>query len=178
MPLTNGSGCGSGSCYFRHWPSRHQQKTNLKKSFFAYFFLEVHLRHFSKIKKSKRSHKTLGIKFFLLFLLDDRRIRSQIWIRIREAQRHVDPVDPDPEHWLTAKGGKGLRPWGRPLCRPRALWWWCLVRWRLRRAPPPAPASRTPPLGSARSPTAASPAPPHTQEISRYCPFSIGPSVK
>ena len=33
MPLTN----GSGSCYFRHWPSRCQQKTN----FFTQFFLLV-----------------------------------------------------------------------------------------------------------------------------------------
>jgi hypothetical protein len=36
---------------------------------------------------------------FLLFLHDDRRIRihtSDEWIRIREAQKHVDP---DPEHW-------------------------------------------------------------------------------
>jgi hypothetical protein len=31
--------------------------------------------------------------FFLLFLLDDRRIR------IREAQKHMDPTDPDPQHW-------------------------------------------------------------------------------
>ncbi len=33
--------------------------------------------------------------FFLLFLLNDRRIR------IQEAQKHVDPVDPDPDpqHW-------------------------------------------------------------------------------
>jgi hypothetical protein len=31
--------------------------------------------------------------FFFLVLLADRRIR------IREAQKHVDPVDPDPEHW-------------------------------------------------------------------------------
>ncbi len=31
MPLTNGSGFGSGSCYFRHWLSRRQQKTNLEK---------------------------------------------------------------------------------------------------------------------------------------------------
>jgi hypothetical protein len=54
--------------------------------------------------------------FFLLFLHDDRRIRirsririqsririhtSDYWIRIRiqEAQKHVDPVDPDPQHW-------------------------------------------------------------------------------
>jgi hypothetical protein len=35
-------------------------------------------------------------------LLDDRRIRiriqSRIRIRIQEAQKHVDPVDPDPQH--------------------------------------------------------------------------------
>jgi hypothetical protein len=48
-PLTNGSGSGYGSCYFRHWPSRLQQKTNLKKSFSAYYFLKkIHLHHFSK----------------------------------------------------------------------------------------------------------------------------------
>jgi len=33
--------------------------------------------------------------FFLLFLLDDGRIR------IREAQKHMDTTDPDPEHWLS-----------------------------------------------------------------------------
>jgi len=53
--------------------------------------------------------------FFLLFLHDDRRIRIRIHsririhtsdlsirIQIREAQKHVDPVDPDPDpqHWL------------------------------------------------------------------------------
>ena len=26
MTLTYGSGCGSGSCYFHHWPSRRQKK--------------------------------------------------------------------------------------------------------------------------------------------------------
>jgi hypothetical protein len=66
-----------------------------KKYFFntifsAYYFLKLHLHHFSKIKV-KKSHKILGIKGFLfLFLHDDRRIR----IRIREAHKHVDP-DPD-----------------------------------------------------------------------------------
>ncbi len=34
MPLTN----GSGSCYFRHWPSRYQQKTT---NFLTQFFLLV-----------------------------------------------------------------------------------------------------------------------------------------
>ncbi len=56
--------CGSGSggsgsadpclwsCYIHHWPSRRQQKTN-KKRFSAYYFLKVHLHHFSKIKSQK-----------------------------------------------------------------------------------------------------------------------------
>jgi len=34
-----------------------QQKTNLKKSFSAYYFLKVHLHNFSKIKSPKESHK-------------------------------------------------------------------------------------------------------------------------
>ncbi len=57
-----------------------------------------------KDKKSKRSHKAEGIKVFLTFWLVDRRIQIRIhtsdwWIRIRiqEAQKHVDPVDPDPD---------------------------------------------------------------------------------
>ncbi len=40
MPLIYGSGSGSGSCYFRHWPSRRQQKTNLKKKFFCLLLFE------------------------------------------------------------------------------------------------------------------------------------------
>jgi hypothetical protein len=52
MPLTNKS--GSGFCYFRHWPSRCQQKTNLKKGFFAYYFLKVHLHHFQRLKVKKK----------------------------------------------------------------------------------------------------------------------------
>jgi hypothetical protein len=41
-------------------------------------------------KKSQRSHKTVGIKVFLLFLLDER-------IRIWEAQK---PTEPDLEYWI------------------------------------------------------------------------------
>ncbi len=106
MPLTNGSGfgCGSGSCYFRHWPSQDANKKLIfKKSFFAYYFLKVMYIIF-KDKKSKRRHKAEGIKVFLTFWLGDRRIQIRIhtsdwWIRIRiqEAQKHVDPVDPDPD---------------------------------------------------------------------------------
>ncbi len=52
------------------------------------------------ISFQRKSHKTLEIQIFLLFLLDDRRILIQIRIsdkriRIREAQKRMDP---DPEH--------------------------------------------------------------------------------
>ncbi len=36
VPLTNGSGFGSRSCYFRQWPSRRQQKTNFLTKFFLH----------------------------------------------------------------------------------------------------------------------------------------------
>jgi hypothetical protein len=40
----------------------------VKKSFSVYYFLKLHLHHFSKIKSPKRSHKTVGIKdFFTIF---------------------------------------------------------------------------------------------------------------
>ncbi len=75
--LTNGS--GSGSC----------KKLIFNTIFSAYYFLKVHLHHFSKIKSQK----------------------------ILEAQKHVDPVDPDPapdpEHcYLQYRGqnGKQLYP--------------------------------------------------------------------
>jgi hypothetical protein len=35
MPLINGSGCGSGSCYLRHWPQDANKKLILNKSFSA-----------------------------------------------------------------------------------------------------------------------------------------------
>jgi hypothetical protein len=48
-------------------------------------------------------HKIVGSMFFLLFLLDDIRIRIRIsdeWIpiRIQEAQKHMDFTDSDPQH--------------------------------------------------------------------------------
>jgi hypothetical protein len=75
--------------------------------------LKVHLKIIFQRKKVKKSHKIVGIKVFLTILHDDRRIQIQsririhtsdydYWIRIREAQKHVDPVDldSDPQHWL------------------------------------------------------------------------------
>jgi hypothetical protein len=76
--------------------------------FSACYFLKVHLHYFSKIKSQKEPENSriqgfsdyfcMMIEGSGLFLHDDRRIRIQS--RIREAEKHVDPVDPDsdPEH--------------------------------------------------------------------------------
>jgi hypothetical protein len=54
------------------------KKPTLKKSFSAYYFLKVHLPHFPKIKSAKEVTKQYESRFFLLLLLDDRRIRIRI----------------------------------------------------------------------------------------------------
>ncbi len=77
--------CGSGSadpCLLLMDPDPaifviDLQEANKKLVFLRITFWRYILYHFSKMKKSKRSHKTGVIKVFLLFLLDDRRIRSR-----------------------------------------------------------------------------------------------------
>ncbi len=104
---------GSGYCYFRHRPSRCQQKTNFLLLFFCYLLFEgIYCISFSKIKSQKESQNSRNQGFSYYFLHDDWKIR--IWspdpnpdpdpylglvirIRIRQAQKHVDPVNPDPD---------------------------------------------------------------------------------
>jgi hypothetical protein len=51
------------------------QDANKKNSFSSYYFVKVHLYHFSKTKSHKEVTKQYGRnQGFLLFLLDDRRI--------------------------------------------------------------------------------------------------------
>jgi hypothetical protein len=68
---------------------------NKKLIFFTNFFclllFEGRFTSFFKDKKIQKSHKTVRVKVFLLFLFDYR------GIRIREAQKRMDPVDPDPD---------------------------------------------------------------------------------
>ncbi len=99
QPLTNGSGFrsgfgsglgsgfgsgpgsrfGSGSFYFRHWPSRRQQKLIFMKRFFCLLHFEGTFTSFFKYKKSKSEFtKQEESRFFFLFLLDDWRIRIRI----------------------------------------------------------------------------------------------------
>ncbi len=67
--------------------------------FFAYYFLKVHLHHFSKIKSHEEVTKQLESMLFLLFLLDNRRIRIHIsdydGSGSGNPPKHMDPTDPD-----------------------------------------------------------------------------------
>ncbi len=67
---------GSGSCYFRHWRSRCQTKTNFYFVFFCllwygtYYFLKVHLHHFSKKKNQKESQNSQGLSYSFCMLIE------------------------------------------------------------------------------------------------------------
>ncbi len=67
VPLTNGSGCGSGSgygsCSFRQWPWRCQQKI-------FKCLLKVNLHHSSNIKSHKEVTKQKKSRFILIFLTE------------------------------------------------------------------------------------------------------------
>ncbi len=87
-------------------------------------------------------HDIYESRFFLLCLLENRRIRIQGRIRILEAQKHVDPVDldldSDPEHclilslfrwnlptpfrWSTRSSRRRQRSSGRPLTNSSNDW--------------------------------------------------------
>jgi hypothetical protein len=69
------------------------QKIIFLTKFFCTLLFEGTFTSFFKRKKSKRSHKTVEIKVFLTFCTNDRRIQ----IRIQEAQKHVEPVDSEPD---------------------------------------------------------------------------------
>ncbi len=53
----------------------HDTNKKLILSFFSLLLFECTLTSFFKDKKSKRSHKTVGIKVFLAIFLDNRRIQ-------------------------------------------------------------------------------------------------------
>ncbi len=90
MPQTNGSGFGSrsGSSYFRHWPANKKQ---IKKKFFAYYFLKVHLHHFSKIKGQK---EVVGIKVFFYFCM----MMKGSGAESGSGSMSLPNPDPDPQH--------------------------------------------------------------------------------
>ncbi len=132
MPFWGGSGSGSGYADPCLWlmdpdpdpaifvidlPEMTTKKLIFLKFFCLLLFEGRYMYIIFKDKKSKRSHKAVGIKVFLTFLLGDRSIQIRIrihtfnwWIRIRiqEAQKHVDPdpnADPDLQHWFSGPCG-------------------------------------------------------------------------
>ncbi len=59
VPLTY----GSGSCFFRQWLTRCQQKIIFFQRFFAYYYQEDTMISVFIDKKTKRSHKILQVDF-------------------------------------------------------------------------------------------------------------------
>jgi hypothetical protein len=76
-----------GSCYFRHWPSRCKQKTIFLTHFSAYYFLKLHLNHFSKIKSQKESQnsRNQGFSYYFCMMIEGSGSGrpKNMWIRIR-----------------------------------------------------------------------------------------------
>jgi hypothetical protein len=78
--------------------------------FSAYCFLKAHLHHFSKIKSQKESQnrRNQGFSYYFCMMIEGSgsgagsgAIPLTSGSGSREAQKHVDPVDPDPEHcWM------------------------------------------------------------------------------
>jgi hypothetical protein len=67
---------------------------NFFSNLFAFYFLKIHLHYSSKIKSHKKSFLKEELRFFLLYLLDLRRVQIRIhtsdcwiWIRMEEAQK-------------------------------------------------------------------------------------------
>jgi hypothetical protein len=68
---------------------KRQKKINLKKKFFCFFLFEGTFTSFFKDKKSKRSHKTVGIKVFLTIFA--------WWQKDPDPEPYLLLVDPDPD---------------------------------------------------------------------------------
>ena len=70
MPLTN----GSGSCFFRHWPSRCQQKQFFFKHLFCLLLFEgtVHLHNIPKIRSQKESQnsRNQGFSYYFCMMIE------------------------------------------------------------------------------------------------------------
>ncbi len=104
VPLTNGSvpltnGSGSGSCYFRQWPSRWQQKIIFLHKDFCLFLFETTFTSFFNVKVIKKSQnsRNQGFSYYFCLMIEGPGSGS-VWIRIKETQKHTDP---DPQHrWV------------------------------------------------------------------------------
>ncbi len=88
--------------------------TNLKKSFSAYYFLKVHLHHFSKInvKKTSQNTRNQGFSYYLCLMIEESGSVSGLgsipltnWSGSKSRRpKNTDPTDPDsgpdPQHCM------------------------------------------------------------------------------
>jgi hypothetical protein len=77
-----------------------RKKLIFEHNFFRLILLKVHLHHFSKIKSQKESQnsRNQGFSYYFCMLIEGSGRPENMWIR--EAQKHVDPVNPDPQHCI------------------------------------------------------------------------------
>ncbi len=98
MPLTN----GSGSCYFRHWPLRCQQKTNFLSQFFLLITFWGYIYIIFQIKSLKESQnsRNQGFYYFCMMIEGSGSIPltsgsgsgrpKNMWIRIRNTGKEPE----------------------------------------------------------------------------------------
>ncbi len=101
MALNNGSGfgsgCGSGSYYFRHWPSQDANEILIFKKVFLIITFWMYMYIIFKDKKSKKSQssRNQGFSYFFCWVIEGpdpdpylgsgsgSRRPKNMWIRIR-----------------------------------------------------------------------------------------------
>ncbi len=99
VPWTNRSGSGSGSCFFSSVTFRMPPKNIFCLYFFSLVPVKAHLHHYSKIKKSYRSHKTVEMKVFLPVFA--------WWWKDPDLEPYLWLTDPDPGDPKTYGSGSG-----------------------------------------------------------------------
>ncbi len=89
MTLTNES--GSGPCYFRHWSSRCQQKTNFFKNIFCLSLFKGTFTSFSKIKSQKESRniRNQGFSYYFCMMIEGFGSRRPKHIQIRRIRIRI-----------------------------------------------------------------------------------------
>ncbi len=70
MPLTNGSGCGSGSCYFSSLTLRFQQKNNFFKKFFCLLLFWRYIYQRYKVWKKSQSSSNQGFSYYFCLVIE------------------------------------------------------------------------------------------------------------
>jgi hypothetical protein len=107
MPLTNGSDADKDPAVFVIDLQDANKKAIFKKNF-CLLLLKVYLHHFSKIKSPKEitNRRNQGFSFYFCLMIKGSESRSRS-IPLCSGfgsgtRKHVDLVDPDPEHWCFA----------------------------------------------------------------------------